>query len=219
MFGHWTQNDMKKIIATLHCYTTLLIQKSMSFFSWSFVQRPLTFLGLLTFACFANANTLYQIDIILFTHQSSHSENNIETTQPVISSAGSRAILLQSAEKDTIEPFRLLPVSSSHLRNEYGALSHQSSYQILARYSWLQPSQNQFSVVLPQIHAKGWDIEGTLRIRQSNYYLLDTDLKFSSTDIQHFAFKFAQKQRLKPGAVYYLDHPQVGMLIKVQQIA
>ncbi|MDA9272003.1 peptidoglycan binding protein CsiV, partial [bacterium] len=33
------------------------------------------------------------------------------------------------------------------------------------------------------------------------------------------AFNFSQKQRLKPGTVYYLDHPQAGMLIKVHALS
>jgi hypothetical protein len=54
--------------------------------------------------------------------------------------------------------------------------------------------------------------------QQSNYYLLDTALLFSAPERINAAFMFTQKQRLKPGVVYYLDHPQAGMLIKVHTI-
>ena len=60
---------------------------------------------------------------------------------------------------------------------------------------------------------------GSLQIIQSNYYLLDTNLRFSAPNDRQAPFVFAQKQRLKSGIVYYLDHPQAGMLIKVHKIS
>jgi len=85
-------------------------------------------------------------------------------------------------------------------------------------YTWLQPFENQRTILLPKIEREGWQVEGTLRVRRSNYYLLSTNLIFSSANKEQPAFVFAQTQRLKGGDTYYLDHPQAGMLIKIHQL-
>ncbi len=184
--------------------------------------RIFTLTSLFLFSCVGSANQptpLYQIDMIIFAHQSNASNQTDDTTLPLLTPHRQHAISLQSSDGDTITPYHLLPPSSSHLHSEYWALNHKQNYQVLAHYTWLQPSNNQQSIALPPIHSTSWNVEGTLRIRQSNYYLLDTDLLFSAPGGRQTAFMFSHKQRLKPGTVYYLDHPQAGMLIKVQQIA
>jgi hypothetical protein len=97
-------------------------------------------------------------------------------------------------------------------------LSHKSRYQVLGHYSWRQPANNRSTVALPELIHNGWIVQGTLRVRQSNYYLLDTDLHLAPSNNPQSSFTIAQKQRLKGSEVYYLDHPQVGMLIKVHKL-
>lgn len=184
--------------------------------------RILTLIYLFIFSCLGSANqpaSLYQVDLIIFAHRSTTSDHGEDTVSPLLPPNLQHAISLQSTSSGAITPYCLLPTASSHLRNEYWALNHKPNYQILAHYTWLQPSHNQQSVALPPVHSGGWNVEGTLRIRQSNYYLLDTDLLFSAPGNGQTAFLFSQKQRLKPGTVYYLDHPQAGMLIKIQHVA
>lgn len=171
-------------------------------------------------SCLAQASqssTLYQVDMIVFTHQ--------QTTMPrapvipPIAPDIQTAIPLNNNISSMMTPFHMLPASSSQLRNEYWALNRKAEYRVLAHYTWLQPGNNQRAIALPSTNHNGWNIEGTMRIRQSNYYLLDTNLLFSAQNGNQTAFLFSQKQRLKPKTVYYLDHPQAGMLIKVHQVA
>ena len=172
-------------------------------------------------SCFVQANqraTLYQIDMIVFTHQQVGSQQSSIPPQ-LMTSDSQHSIPLDSTVSSVTTPYHMLPASSSQLSSEYWALNRKAEYQVLAHYTWLQPSNNQRAIVLPSTNRNGWNIEGTLRIRQSNYYLLDTDLLFTAPNNNQTAFLFSQKQRLKPGTVYYLDHPQAGMLIKVHQIA
>ena len=160
---------------------------------------------------------MYQVDMIVFTHQSSQNNPNIIT--PLLPPDTQHAIPLQNTASSAITPYHTLPASSSELSREYWALNNKTNYQVLAHYTWLQPANNQRSVALSAVNRNGWGVEGTLRVRRSNYYLLDTELLFSKPGNNQTAFLFSQKQRLKPGTVYYLDHPQAGMLIKVHQIA
>ncbi|WP_133126853.1 CsiV family protein [Legionella nagasakiensis] len=180
--------------------------------------RVILLISLLANCClgFAGNHTLYQIDLIVFTHQQG-SENTEHMVAPLIPPDTHAAIPLRSLD-NAMTPYHLLPVSTSQLRNEYWALNRKSQYRILLHYTWLQPGNNQRPVALSAIHSNSWDIEGTLRVRQSNYYLLDTELFFSSPT-NDTSFIFSQKQRLKPNVVYYLDHPQAGMLIKIHKVA
>lgn len=182
--------------------------------------RLVTFVCLFLFSFISGASqqSLYQIDMIVFTHQSSaYQAENITT--PLLAPDMKNAISLQNNATNSITPYHILPKSSSQLAQAFWALNRKSGYQVLAHYTWLQPSNNQRAIAIPSINHNGWNIEGTVRVRQSNYYLLDTDLLFSSpTGNTQTAFLFSQKQRLKPGTVYYLDHPQAGMLIKVHKV-
>jgi len=182
--------------------------------------RVLTFISLLvcSYLTFANQKSpLYQVDMIVFTHQSSPSQYEGESAASFKPDTR-QAIPLKTDGSKSLTPFHTLPVSLSNLRNEYWALHRKQQYQVLFHYSWLQPANNKKAVAMPLISQAGWNVEGTIRLQQSNYYLLDTELLFSPPHSSQ-AFVFTQKQRLKAGIVYYLDHPQAGMLIKVHKIS
>lgn len=176
---------------------------------------------ILAFSCLAQAEStasFYQVDLIIFTHQSAYSlPADLALSQPLIAENTSQAIPLGTETKGKT-PYHLLPVSSSQLREEYWALRRKPQYHVLLHYSWLQPLNNQAAIRLPKINRDGWQIEGRLQIRRANYYLLNTKLLVSAPTNQA-SFVFSQKQRLKSGEIYYLDHPQAGMLIKVHQLS
>lgn len=163
------------------------------------------------------ASALYQVDIIVFTHTYT-AHDQLEHAPPVLlDTYANQAIPLTNT--NTKRTYRLLPLAASSLRNEWSRLNRQAQYRVLTHFSWLQPSNNQHAVVLSTHLNNGWDIQGTLRVRQSNYYLLDTHLQFTAPNSRQPAFVLTQKQRLKPSSTYYLDHPQAGMLINVHRVA
>lgn len=175
---------------------------------------------LFSFSGFALPTTArYQVDVIVFTH--AYTANGQQENAPplTLTHDARHAIPLQSHDTPGTRTYRLMPISSSSLRNEWSRLNQQSQYRALFHYTWLQPSNNQHPVALSARLNNGWNVEGTLRVRQSNYYLLDTDLRFSAPNNHQPAFVFSQKQRLKAGRTYYLDHPQAGMLINVHRVA
>ncbi len=183
--------------------------------------RVFTFTSVFLFSCLGLANQrvpLYQVDMIIFTSLQASLTPTENILAPLLPPDMNHAVLLQHNATDKMAPYHILPTSASHLRNEYWALNRKPQYQVLFHYTWLQPDNNQRPIALSQMNIGGWNVEGTLRIRRSNYYLLDTELLFSAPNSTQTAFVFSQKQRLKPNVVYYLDHPQAGMLIKVHQI-
>ena len=161
----------------------------------------------------------YQIDLIVFTHQQNFDSPEELSLSSTLSSKNAHSNQLKTAISKEISPYHLLPPSFSQLRQEYWALHRKPEYRVLFHYTWLQPHNSQQPLILPTILREGWQVEGSLRIRKSNYYLLDTELLFSPSTSNQSPFVFSQKQRLKGGEIYYLDHPQAGMLIKVHQLA
>jgi len=161
---------------------------------------------------------MYQVDMIVFAHQQDPSQSTESEQAPLRTRDNGSAIALQTSASNDSKFYHTLPVASSRLRNEYWALHRKPQYKVLFHYSWLQPGNNKKTIALPAISRDGWDLEGTVRIRKGNYYLLDTDLIVSSPDNNNTPLVFAQKQRLKDGVTYYLDHPKAGMLIKVHRI-
>ncbi|BCA96152.1 hypothetical protein TUM19329_25130 [Legionella antarctica] len=168
------------------------------------------------YSCFTLAKSNFQVDLIIFAYPQGGENNSNLPMNSLLIPISINATKLNS---DSTKPYGLLSPSKSGLRDEYYILSRKSHYKVLGHYSWKQPANNQQSVVLPDIKHDGWQMQGTVRVRQSNYYLFDTDLQLSHPDNPQSSFFVSQKQRLKSGLVYFLDHPQVGMLVKVHKLA
>jgi hypothetical protein len=166
----------------------------------------------------SQASPLYQVDMIVFTHLKNSATSSENTMAPILAPEMKHAIPLGLTTSSARTPYHLLPTSTSFLKDDYWALNRKPQYQMLLHYTWLQPANNQRAIALSQMNTGGWNVEGTMQIRRSNYYLLDTALLFSAPNSKQTAFVFSHKQRLKPGVTYYLDHPQAGMLIKIHQI-
>ncbi len=168
------------------------------------------------YSCFTLAKSNYQVDLIIFSYpQSGDKSNNLTMNSPLIP-ISNNAITLKS---DSTKPYGLLSPSKSGLRDQYYLLSRKSHYQVIGHYSWQQPNNNHSSVALPKVSQNGWQMQGTVRVRQSNYYLFDADLQLSPPNNPQSSFVVSQKQRLKGSLVYFLDHPQIGMLIKIHKLA
>lgn len=168
------------------------------------------------YASLALAQSSYQIDLILFAHPNQNNEMAVNT--PLIP-MNSNAITLKDDTEKSAKPYRLLSPSASSLRDEYYLLSRRSHYQVLGHYSWRQPANNQSSVALPLIEQHGWQMQGILNIRQSNYYIFDAKFQISPPNNPQSSFTVSQKQRLKGNSVYYLDNSQIGMLVKIHKLA
>ena len=169
------------------------------------------------YSCVAwTAKPSYQIDLIVFANQA-----NLNTELPLdipIIPTTPNAISLKSDSEKTAKPYLLLDNSFSSLKDEYYQLSHRSNYQVLGHYSWRQPANNSSRVALPLVERNGWQMQGTLRVKQSSYYSFDAELQLSPPNNPQSSFTVSQKQRLKENTVYYLDNAHIGMVIKIYPI-
>ncbi|CEG57348.1 CsiV family protein [Legionella fallonii] len=168
------------------------------------------------YSCITLAQSSYQVDLIIFAYpQSGDKSNSLAMTSPLLP-ISQNAIALRSNSR---KAYGLLANSKSSLQDQYYLLSRKSNYKVLGHYSWIQPAANQSSVALPKLSHNGWQMQGTLRVRQNSYYLFDARLQLSPPNHPESYFTVTQDQRLKGGVVYFLDHPQVGMLVKIHKPA
>ncbi|PWY56403.1 hypothetical protein DGG96_02720 [Legionella qingyii] len=169
----------------------------------------------LLYSCLTLAKPSYQIDLIIFAQPNQNRALSIDA--PLIPT-NANAISLKTDTEKSGKPYRLLSPSSSSLRDEYYLLSRRSSYQVLGHYSWRQPANNQSIVALPFIDHHGWQMQGTLNVKQSNYYSFDAEFQVSPPNNPQSSFTVSQKQRLKDNVVYYLDNAQIGMIVKIHKM-
>jgi hypothetical protein len=164
---------------------------------------------------YAKSGSFYQVDLIVFTHASKQSENSVSSS---LNLKNAHTLSLKSASKNP-GPFQILPTSASKLRSEFWDLNRKPQYRVLLNYSWKQPKNNQNAVLLPAVDKDGWHVDGILRIKKDQYYLVDAEINFLPNNSSHAPFTMIQSKRLKEGVVYYLDHPHAGFLIKIHNIS
>lgn len=167
-------------------------------------------LGLSSLNATAATPFLYQVDLIMFSHNQSPA--NINTPQYVLPSHLQAQKLEFKSEEEI--PYQLLTEKSSNLLDEYLKLKKNDEYKIFFHYSWLQPVDNELPIAIDNQN-DFWDLKGNLKITQGTYYTFETDLILSHHNVQ---FPLLFKKRLKPEVVYYLDHQYSGILIKIHQI-
>ncbi|STY28972.1 Protein of uncharacterised function (DUF2803) [Legionella wadsworthii] len=179
------------------------------------MERLITIILGILYSCLTFAQPSYQIDLILFAHPNANTGKTIDS--PLLPMSTHVISLKMDGDKSG-KPYHLLPPSSSSLRDEYYLLSRKSPYQVLGHYSWKQPSNNQTSVALPLAEQHGWQMQGTVNVKQSTYYSFEAELQVSSPSNPQSSFIISQKQRLKSDVVYYLDNALVGMLVKIHKV-
>lgn len=181
---------------------------------------------LISIICFTNdclakePDPVYQIDIILFTHQTSPENKEENSVLPLIeANPANKTIQLNRHQGDENRSlYHLLPASASALRKELWALKHDAHYQVIGHYTWLQSKHHEQPVSLPAINDQNWQVTGSMSIKQNTYYQLNTEFIVSNHQSHQSPFLFSHRLRLKNNIVYYLDHPQAGMLIKIHQV-
>lgn len=176
--------------------------------------RLALFFILTSYCALALSSSRHQIDLIVFTQSQWSLPHTEKTYLPIIN----KNINLKKDRSNSNQAFHLLNPTRSSLSNEYYALTHKAAYKVLAHYSWLQPNTNQNTINLPEIQSQDLIIRGTVRVRRSNYYLFDSQLDCVAADKPHTVFSVTQNHRLNANVAYYLDHPQVQMLIKIREV-
>jgi hypothetical protein len=179
------------------------------------MQKIITLVLVIFYICSAKAQPSkanYQIDLIIFTHQGS----NTSVNEPLFFPYTRDAIQLKKSPANVLIPYAYLPIKNSHLQKEYYALRRKPEYNVLLQASWLQPANNHKTIQIPPTLHGDWEVQGTLAIQQSNYYLLNAKLIFTTRNNNQFIL--VKKERLNANTIYYLDHPQAGLIVKIHKV-
>lgn len=179
--------------------------------------RLITALFFISITCLGRAESSekYLVDFILFENKTQLEDATEESLVPPILLPSSTSIPLALGDYAAQPDYRNLPLSQSELRNTYYALSRNQDYQVLARYTWQQPIDNDRAIDLPPITRDQWQIKGRLRLKPGKFPFLTTNVLMSN-DNQTIALRHNQALKLKQ--TYYLDHPIFGMIIRLTPI-
>ena len=120
------------------------------------------------------------------------------------------------------------------LDNEVKRLLNSSRYKVLARKSWLQPGLDKLKAVDVEISPDAQsgstgNISGSIKIVLERYLHIYTDLVYrkplqvpaTTTGFnpgayqQDAAYPVREHRRMRSKELHYIDHPLVGMLVKI----
>lgn len=174
------------------------------------MRHYLLFAALILHAAGLFAKGQYQVDLIIFAQPGAfNSSEALRIDAPLPASPKVQSLTSNSSA------YRLLTPSQSQLKDEFYQLGRKKEYTILGQYSWVQPLNNKSPVMLPFKSAHGWNIQGTVNIKNGAYYLFNADLQVNTPTGPNGYLRVIQNQRIKPNVVYYFDHPLVGVLVKI----
>ena len=178
---------------------------------------------------------LYQVEIIIFENTPSFNEYKEDLSNLSLAPELTHAIELRRYSSDEpLKPFSLLPASKLLMKREKWLFSRQNKYKVLLHYAWLQPMDDTKTIHIAsdshadkksddsysQNKANQLDVNGVLRINKTNYFNLTTDMQFSgSINGKPLDFLFNQSRRLRSDETHYLDHPLIGMLVKIHPLS
>lgn len=165
---------------------------------------------------------IYQVDLIIFINSNS---------QPILSQTekisflrskvikDQNLIILQNNYNNLSEEnnnlYNLLPTNLSHLAAAYHKLRKHPQYKVIGNFSWLQPLDNNIAITFPTNLDNGWQIDGSMQIKGEHLYSMAAELFLTPPYSQEPMISFKHNQRLIEGKSYYIDYPQVSMLIKI----
>ena len=126
------------------------------------------------------------------------------------------------------------PAPATDLQSEKNALLKNPNYQILLDASWPETwSSDQSTITIPIASMDG-KLNGWMEITLGHYFdvhanllltvptatlqQLSTNGYFSKWSQPNFTFQLLQKRRMRSNELNYLEHPLMGMLIKITPV-
>ncbi len=200
----------------------------------------------LLISAFAQAETLYRVEIIVFARDSAEADNEENWSKHPDLHYPAQTLALQAG--DGSAPYQLLPADALQLSREATALSQRRNMRVLVHQAWLQPVED-------PTHAKNIlisggkqfgahrELEGTFALGVEHFLRVDAQLwlsRFSangSGDAQPLpnppgtftdpsttdqfvptqTVVLQEQRRMRSGELHYFDHPKMGLLVLVSR--
>ncbi len=171
----------------------------------------------------ANAETLYQVEILVFKQPGAPAGD--EVWQPVDA-------VKPPATEDTVKATGTIP-DSSPLRAAQQALSSVGGYSVLAHESWTQTAAARTDARPVRIQGDNPDnpreLDGSARLYVNRNLYLELDIALEGADpnanfIERISagdkpvqFRIKETRRISARETAYFDHPLFGVLVRVTQ--
>ena len=176
---------------------------------------------------------LYQVEILLFEMPQSEQSTESWPDHPLVPDLSKARQLNNYAPNEAVTPLELLPRNKLLLYREQWVVTHKLGAKIIAHYAWSQDFAAKETIHLyanPELQFSSstqppynpddsWTIDGTLTLSKNNYFNLSANLLTTlSLNGKPIQFLFKQKRRLRKEETHYLDHPLIGMIVKIKEI-
>ena len=152
----------------------------------------------------------YQIELIVFS-QKMHNTEVFDQT--------SRSIRWPS---DLTELSAYQQPKNTTLDDTYAALSKDSAYRPIFYAAWIQPIAAGGVSTAVHIQSSDGNLNGYVRMQQDQGLQMVVDLELGSglgdDSGNEVVYRLNEKRSIKPGEVYYLDHPKFGVIAKVRPL-
>lgn len=174
----------------------------------------------------AFAQRLYDVEIIVFTHNSGHDQG--ETWQQPGDGAGRATGQFQDNRFTELSPsrYRLGPVRYS--------LQADGAYTVLFHRAWRQQASSPSNVADYPLHSFSNDtnssVDGAISLVRGRYLHLNVDLllmhaaggapgQYSDSPGSTPAYRLREKRRIKSSELQYFDHPRFGLVAMVTPVS
>lgn len=164
----------------------------------------------------------YQIELIVFSQAMPNTEVFDQTSG------------LTQWPSDLTELSAYRKPENTTLDDSYAALSKDSAYRLILYAAWIQPVAEGGGVAPVHIQSSDGKLNGYLQIQRGQSLQLLVDVEYApghgnsagetsnsvgeTYDVDPIIFRLNEKRPIKPGEVYYLDHPKFGIVAKVSPL-
>lgn len=216
----------------LHDSTTRWLARALIILAWLGAPAPLW-----------AADTLYQVEVIVFARDSGDSEDSLRSSDQLRYPA--RTVPLGAEGSG---PFQALPAASLQLNREADALTRRG-LRVLSHQAWLWPSVSPAQATAIAIGGGKQagahrELEGYISLSADHFLHIDTQLWLSrfggdasagmlslptvpgvvpaTTDEGPAAnriFLLREQRRMRSGELHYFDHSRLGLLVQVTPVA
>lgn len=205
-------------------------------------MKIIAFVFFLLGSFFAAAESLYQVEVIVFSRDSAEAEHEEDWNRRYDLRYPTQTIVLQTTGADST--YQLLPADAMQLNREATALSQRRNIRVLVHQAWLQPVEDPTRA--KSIFISGGkqfgahhELEGTFALGVEHFLQADANLWLSrfgngaTADGNALVLPnppgainegsaqpnvaqivvLQEQRRMRSGELHYFDHPKLGLLV------
>ena len=160
----------------------------------------------------------YRVEVVLFTQPPIDPGRPEQPGRQAGALGETMAWPLRRVDEGTLG-YRQLPVADHSLARAARRISAREGFEVLWHAAWEQPGLGPAraqAVALPmQLGADG--ISGFVRVYRQRFLHVEAELRYAEAENRHWAMSISR--RMRSGQQHYLDHPALGLLVRVDPVS